>query len=68
MFDIRYLSMRCMYICVDASSGGNLKPATLCDALLKLDNKNIEDYTFHVTRKDTYKRNENSELVPLNKF
>ena len=68
VFDIRYLSMRCMYICVDASSGGNLKPATLCDALLKLDNKNIEDYPFHITRKDTYKRNENSELVPLNRF
>ena len=68
VFDIRYLSMRALYICVDASSGGNLKPATLCDALLKMDNKNIDDYPFHITRKDTYKRNEEGKLVSLNKF
>lgn len=65
VFDIRILSENVLYIKVDASSSGNLKPINLVDALLSLENKSKDDYPIHILRKDTYKRNAAGDLVPL---
>ncbi len=66
VFDFSLLSENELYARLDASSAGNLKPAVLCEGLLKLDGKDISDYPFHVTRLDTLKRNEEGQFVPLN--
>ena len=68
VFDIKLLNENTLYAVVDCSSAGNLKPSILCEALLGFENKNIADFPFHVLRKDTYMRNADGELVPLNKF
>lgn len=68
VFDIKLLDSNTLYLLCDASSSGNLKPSTFIEALLKLENKDSSLYPFHVLRKDTYKRNEKEELVPLSVF
>lgn len=65
VFDISLLSEHVLFAKVDCSSGGNLKPKNLCEALLGLEDKRIEDFPFHIVRKETYKLNENDKLVPL---
>lgn len=65
VFDISLEANDVLFAKVDCSSSGNLKPSYLCSSLLGLVDKNIEDYPFHVTRKETYKRNEAGNFVPL---
>lgn len=64
-FDFKLISENTIYIRVDASSAGNLKPASFVTALLSLENKKAEDYPIHVLRKDLFRFNENNELIPL---
>ena len=66
VFEIRLIDPATLFVKVDASSAGNLKPLNLVQALLKLDDKNFEDYPFHILRKDTYMRDNSGNLVPLN--
>lgn len=68
VFDVNIVDSNTLYICVDASSGGNLKPISFMEAILSLDNKVVTDYPFHILRKDTLKKNKNNILVPLNNF
>ena len=67
VFDIALKDDATLFVKVDASSAGNLKPANLLEALLKLEDKSIADYPFHILRKDTYMRDASGNLVPLNK-
>lgn len=64
VFDIEFIE-DCIKTKVDCSSAGNLKPVNLCEAILKLKGLSIVDYPIHVTRKETYKYNEDGKLVPL---
>ena len=68
VFDINLKDSDTLFVKVDASSAGNLKPANLIQALLGLEDKKAEDYPFHILRKDTYMRDESGNLVPLNKI
>ena len=68
VFDIYLKDADTLFVKVDASSAGNLKPANLIQALLNLDGKKAEDYPFHILRKDTYMRDSAGNLVPLNKI
>jgi radical SAM-linked protein len=68
VFDISLISESELYARLDASSSGNLKPAVLCESLLKLEGKNISDFPFHITRLDTLKRNDEGQFVPLNQL
>lgn len=68
VFDVKMIDNNTLYLLCDASSSGNLKPATFMDALLKLENKDASLYPFHILRKDTYKRAENGSLVSLDVF
>ena len=67
VFDIALKDDATLFVKVDASSAGNLKPANLLEALLKLEDKSVADYPFHILRKDTYMRDASGNLVPLNK-
>ena len=66
VFDIRLKDPATLFVKVDASSAGNLKPLNLVQALLKLEDRTPEDYPFHILRKDTYMRDASGNLVPLN--
>jgi radical SAM-linked protein len=67
VFDIALKDDATLFVKVDASSAGNLKPSNLLEALLKLEDKSVADYPFHILRKDTYMRDASGNLVPLNK-
>ncbi|MCR4679077.1 MAG: TIGR03936 family radical SAM-associated protein [Lachnospiraceae bacterium] len=67
VFDIYLKDDSTLFVKVDASSAGNLKPANLLEALLRLDNIDVKDYPFHILRKDTYMRDPEDNLVPLDK-
>ena len=66
VFEINLKDEATLFAKVDASSAGNIKPANLIQALLKLEDKAVEDYPFHILRKDTYMRDDSGNLVPLN--
>ncbi len=66
VFEIYLKDEATLFAIVDCSSSGNLKPSTLVTSLLSLDNMDINEYPYHVTRKETYKRTAENKLVPLN--
>ena len=68
VFEIYLKDKETLFAKVDASSAGNLKPANLIQALLKLEDKNSDEYPFHILRKDTYMRDASGNLIPLNKI
>lgn len=51
---------------VDASSSGNIKPSLVMDAFFVANQQAIGEFDFVYTREETYRRNEEGELVPLN--
>lgn len=57
-----------LYMLVDASSAGNLKPQAALEAILKLNDLDIKDYPFHIYRKDLYQRKSDGTLVTLGEF
>lgn len=65
VFDIKLVSDHVLFAKTDASSAGNLKPQTLIESILKLNDLNTVDYPYHILRKDTFKRNENGDFLPL---
>ncbi|MGN0308135.1 MAG: TIGR03936 family radical SAM-associated protein [Lachnospiraceae bacterium] len=56
-----------LYILVDASSKGNIKPALLLEALFTFAGEAFNPLAVQITREETYtnKGRDNSELVPL---
>lgn len=66
VFEISIKDSDTLFAVVDCSSAGNLKPSTLVTSLLSLNNLDVNDYPYHVTRKETYKRTQDNKLVPLN--
>lgn len=68
IFDAKLVDENTLYFLVDSSSAGNLKPQAALEAMLKLNNLNINDYPFHIFRKDLYQRNESGNLITLGEF
>lgn len=58
-----------LYLFVDASSGGNIKPITVLEALLNKYGENLQENACLITREETYlnlsKDEANPEFVPL---
>ena len=57
-----------IYLLVNASSAGNIKPAMIIDAFLNANNETIPENALIITREDTYTdigTQENPKLVPL---
>ncbi len=57
------------YLLVDASSAGNIKPATVIEALVKMNGESLQENALMITREETYmnlaKANQKPKLVPL---
>ena len=54
-----------IFIKTDASSGGNLKPGALLEALFNKAGLDLNEYKYHVLRLDLFTLNENNEFVSL---
>lgn len=59
----------CLYLLVNASSSGNIKPAMVMEALFRMLGVPFDAFQLLITRQDTYrnlKKGDGSVLVPLN--
>lgn len=71
IYDFRVSSYRgenCLYLMVDASSAGNIKPAMVMEALFKKLNLPFDGTEMRITREDTYRNRgteERPEFVPM---
>lgn len=54
-----------IYLLVDASSSGNIKPGMVMEAYYDFCKEKPGEFDFIVTREETYTRNENGNLIPL---
>lgn len=54
-----------IYVLVDASSSGNIKPTLVMDAYYKFLGIQPEEFEFVVTREETYTRDQNGQFVSL---
>lgn len=57
-----------LYLLVDCSSAGNLKPQAALEAILKYNGLDINDYPYHIYRKDLYQRKDDGTLITLGEF
>lgn len=65
VFDVKRLSDNSLFIKVDCSSSGNLKPTVFCKSLFEYLELNPDDYPFHILRTETYCKNDNGQLITL---
>ena len=54
-----------LYLLVDASSAGNIKPIQVVESLFAENGENLPENALMVTREETYLRNDAGELLPL---
>lgn len=54
-----------LYLCVDASSSGNIKPGMIMEAYYGFMGKTPGEFDFVITREETYTKDEEDKLVPL---
>lgn len=57
-----------IYLLVDASSSGNIKPVMIMDAYYRYLGAAPGEFDFVVTREETYGRDKDGELIPLADF
>ena len=54
-----------IYLLVDASSSGNIKPGLVMEAYYQFLQKEPEAFEFVITREETYTRDQNGQLISL---
>ena len=54
-----------LYLLVDASSAGNIKPIQVIEALFTENGETLPENALLVNREETYLRNDAGELLPL---
>ena len=54
-----------LYLLVDASSAGNIKPIQVIEALFSENGETLQEIALLVNREETYLRNETDALLPL---
>ena len=54
-----------LYLLVDASSSGNIKPIQVIEALFSENGETLQENALLVNREETYLRNETDALLPL---
>lgn len=54
-----------IYMLVDASSSGNIKPKLVLEALFSFQGKELMPFALEITRTETYMKAEDGELIPL---
>ena len=69
IYEFRLQEDGSLYLLVDASSAGNIKPATVIEALAKMCGESLQENALLITREETYmnlaKPNKKPKLVPL---
>lgn len=64
-YEFNRLSDNSLFIKVDASSSGNLKPGIFLESLFKYCELDINDYPYHILRKDVYCEDKDGKLITL---
>lgn len=54
-----------IYMLLDASSGGNIKPSMVMEELCKFCQTEFEKYNWQITRTETYTKADDGSLIPL---
>ena len=57
-----------LYLLVDASSAGNIKPIQVVEALFAENGETLPENALMVNREETYLRSDTLELLPLDAF
>ena len=65
IYELRALEGDKLYLLVDASSAGNIKPIQVVEALFVDHNETLIENALLVNREDTYLRTDSGELLPL---
>lgn len=54
-----------VYMTVDASSSGNIKPATVMEVIYRMAGKEVPGFALAITRMETYTKDAKQNLIPL---
>lgn len=54
-----------LYMMVDASSSGNIKPTMILELLYKMANQEMPEYAWQITRLDTFAQDDDNKFIPL---
>lgn len=65
VYEIRLNEDGSLYMMLDSSSAGNIKPSLVLEAIYKNYNEDLPDFPIHVHRIETYMRDESGSFVPL---
>lgn len=70
IYDLKYIDRDTVFMLVDASSGGNIKPETVIDAMLGTEYEGFkaDRYRCMITRNEIYGRDEGGRLLELIEF
>lgn len=68
IFGGKVLEDETLYLLVDCSSAGNLKPQAALECILKHNGLDINNYPFHIYRRDLYQRKSDGTLITLGEF
>ena len=65
IYEMKVVENGRLYLLVDASSAGNIKPIQVVEALFTENNESLMENALMVNREETYLRNDAGELLPL---
>ena len=65
IYEMKVLDSEKLYLLVDASSAGNIKPIQVVEALFADNGDTLPENALLITREETYLRSEEGELLPL---
>ena len=65
IYEMKTVDADSLYLLVDASSAGNIKPIQVVESLFAENGENLPENALMVTREETYLRNDAGELLPL---
>ena len=65
IYEMKVVESEKLYLLVDASSAGNIKPIQVIEALFSENGETLQENALLVNREETYLRNETDTLLPL---
>lgn len=65
IYEMKVVESEKLYLLVDASSAGNIKPIQVIEALFSENGETLQENALLVNREETYLRNETDALLPL---
>ena len=65
IYEMKTVDSNSLYLLVDASSAGNIKPIQVVEALFAENGESLPENALMVNREETYLRSDTLELLPL---